>query len=781
MRKLSWSTFIILLLALSLGKVYAQKTRIGIITDLEKSVAIDSIIQVIVNEIDRTTGSSKEVTLSTGSVIYGIRSLARAAESYTRLAPQVDLVILLGSISTKGALSSDFNTPAIGLGVTDPGLQGIPFENGRSGIKNFSYIWASTDFIKEIQQFKRLYDFKSLAVLANEGSATTFDLEATKKAIDSLSQVFSSAITVVPVGNNLLESLASIPPGCDAVYLSELYTKHPTEVKLMAEEFKKKKLPSFSTIKWHVDQGILGSISDDNGLDQVIRKLSVMADGVFAGEPLENMPVVINHKEEFYLNLQTADAIGLSPPFEVIFTANLVDGDPEDRPTYSLEEIMQKALEANFDIKISYKDIDLAEQDIVSARSTLLPSLDMSVTGLHINEERANAALGSSERSLAGQLRLTQLIYAEEAIAGVKILYHVKKAQEFDTESDVLAVLLDTYTGYFNLLAAKTNLLIQQENLKNTKANLELAKIRVELGSSSRADLYRWESEVATAKQNVVEAQTGVIASKLQLNTLLANTLEDEFDVEDITIDDEVFQEFQDGLLEEFVKTPDDYSKVTDFLVREAMSGNPNKEFLLENIKATEREKLQNKRLLFVPQVALNAQTDQILDRGGQGSVAPDGIELVDNSWQVGLSLNYPLFQGLNRRANLERSNLQLEQLYYSRQRLDQNLELAVRSRTLELLNTSTNIEFSKVAADNGRDNYELVRDNYLQGLVNITQLIDAQQASLNASLAYALSIYDYLQSYVQLEFAVGFFSKFSTQEELDAFQDRFLQFISGN
>ena len=781
MQRISWSLYAILVLALPLGKVYAQKTGIGVVTDLEKSSVIDSIIQIMVYEIDRTTGSSKEVVLSPGSVAYGIRSLAQAEKSYNRLAPQVDLILLLGSISTKGALSSGFSTPAIGLGVSDPELQEIPFENGRSGIKNFSYIWASTDFEKEIQQFKRLHNFTSLAILANEGAAATFNLEATKKVIDSLGQVFSTAITVVPVGSDPLESLASIPPGIDAVYLSELYTSRPSLVKAMADEFKKRKLPSFSTIKWHVDQGILGSISDDNGLDQVIRKLSIMADGVFAGEPLKDMPVVINHKEDFYLNLQTADAIGLSPPFEVIFTANLVNGDPADRPTYALEEIMQKAIEVNFDVKISYKDIDLAEQDIVSARSTLLPSLDMSVTGLHINDERANAALGSSERSLAGQLRLTQLIYSEEAIAGVKILYHVKKAQEFDTESDVLAVLLDTYTGYFNLLAAKTNLLIQQENLKNTKANLELAKIRVELGSSSRADLYRWESEVATAKQNVVEAQTGVIATKLQLNTLLANTLEDEFDIEDITIDDEVFQEFQSGLLEEFVKTPGDFSKVTDFLVREATTGNPNKEFLLENIRATEREKLQNKRLLFVPQVALQAQTDQILDRGGQGSVAPDGIELVDNSWQVGLSLNYPLFQGLNRRANLQRSNLQLEQLYYSRQRLDQNLELAVRSRTLELLNNSTNIEFSKVAANNGRDNYELVRDNYQQGLVNITQLIDAQQASLNASLAYALSIYDYLQSYVQLEFAVGFFSKFSTQEELDAFRNRFLQFVPGN
>ncbi len=781
MHLLKWAISVVLVVAFNLGYLHAQKTEIGFVTDFKKSTTIDSIIQVMVNEIDKTTGSAKQVALSSENVIYETRSLELTKSNYNSIAPNVDLVILLGSISTKGALTSGFNTPAIGLGISDPGLQEIPFENGKSGVKNFSYIWSSSDFSKEIEQFNRLGKFENLTILADAGTAVTFNQEAARKVIDSLSQAFSTSMTVVPVGSNILESFAALTKETDAVYLAELYTRSPAEITAIANELKKRKLPSFSAVKWHVDRGILGSISDDNGLDQVIRKLSIMADGVFAGEPLENMSVVVNHKQEFYLNLQTAKEIGLSPPFDVIFTANLIGQESEDLPTYSLEEIMQKALEANFDIKISYKDIDLTEQDIVSARSALLPALDMSVSGVQINDERANPAFGTAENTISGQLRLTQLIYSEEAIAAVKILHHVNKAQEFDTESDVLAVLLDTYTSYFNLLAAKTNLLIQKENLKNTKANLELAKIRVELGSSSRAELYRWESEVATAKQNVVEAQTGVIVSKLQLNTFLANSLEEEFDIEDITMDDEIFKEFKDGLLEEFVKTPDDFREVTDFLVQEATENNPNKQFLLENIRATEREKLQNRRLLYVPQVALQAQTDQILNRGGSGSTEPVGVDFIDNSWQVGLSLNYSLFQGLNRKANLQKSNLQLEQLYYSRQQLDQNLELAVRSRTLELLNTSTNIEFSKTAADNAKNNFELVQDNYQQGLVTITQLIDAQQAALNASLAYALSIYDYLQSHVQLEFAVGFFSKFATQEELAAFQGRFAQFVSDN
>ena len=71
--------------------------------------------------------------------------------------------------------------------------------------------------------------------------------------------------------------------------------------------------------------------------------------------------------------------------------------------------------------------------------------------------------------------------------------------------------------------------------------------------------------------------------------------------------------------------------------------------------------------------------------------------------------------------------------------------------------------------------------ENYKQGEVIITQLIEAQQAALQARLSYALSIYEYVQAQLQLEFSIGFFSMFSTPEKVGDFEDRFLKFRSNN
>ena len=108
---------------------------------------------------------------------------------------------------------------------------------------------------------------------------------------------------------------------------------------------------------------------------------------------------------------------------------------------------------------------------------------------------------------------------------------------------------------------------------------------------------------------------------------------------------------------------------------------------------------------------------------------------------------------------------------------MDQELELAVKSSLTNTVATSTNIEFSKIASDNAEANFELVRDQYQLGEVNITQLIDAQQSSLGAKLRYSVAIYEYLQSQLQLEFSVGFFSMFATDEEIQSFNTRFLEY----
>jgi outer membrane protein TolC len=153
--------------------------------------------------------------------------------------------------------------------------------------------------------------------------------------------------------------------------------------------------------------------------------------------------------------------------------------------------------------------------------------------------------------------------------------------------------------------------------------------------------------------------------------------------------------------------------------------------------------------------------------------------ELQNNSWYAGISLSFPIFNGLGRKAAIQQSKINLNQLDRSQALLDQKLELGVRASLLDLLSATTNVRFSKSASESAHDNFGLVQENYKQGQVTITQLIDAQETALEARLASAFSIYKYIQAHLQLEFSVGSFIMLMPEEQRQDFNNRLQEYLN--
>ncbi len=766
--------------------VLLGQTRVGIITDLEENAQSKFIIDELIKEIDKTTGVNLKVQSSGEIQLFDVSSESAAQDAYQKM--NANLVISIGGLSTSSlAKLANLPKPVIGLGVIDPSLQEIPFNLGKSGKSNFSYLLTSRDIVKEIESFQKLAGFQRITLLIDQAQDKSLTESNRKVLIDSIQNELNIEVEIAVAG--ILDETKTRLADTEAVYLSPMIGRDPAYISEISDYLIEQKIPSFSTSKQHVEAGILGSSSGDNGPKQIIRRIGIMADDILSGRNAAEIPVEFIISESFYLNIETAQKMDFSVPFEVLLTANLIGEKITEGKTYSFSEIANRSLEENLNIKISYQNIDLADLDIRASRANILPQLSSGLTGSRINEERANAAINSPEKSLNLDLSIQQVIYSEEALAAIKISQYLKTAQEYQTQVDVLNVLLDTYNAYLDVLAAKTNLAIQRENLKKTRTNIELAKVRVDIGSSNTSDLYRWESELANATQSVIEAQAGVLALKLQLNNLLANVLEDDFDVNDIGLEDELYMSYKNGPLNVLVTTPKSLKVASEFLVAESVANNPNKLQLLENIKASERQLELNKRLIYVPTIALQAQTTEVLARGGEGSENPPsdptmptfGTGLLDNSWSAGVNLSYPIFTGFSRRINKQKSQVQLDQLSYSNTSLDQGLELSIRSSTISLLSTTTNLTYSRQSAESSVQNFKLVQSNYKAGKVNITQVIDAQQAALSAQLAAAVAIYDFISANLQIEYAVGFFSMFQTEQELADFQNRFLEYVSNH
>ena len=762
--------------------LYAQSTRLGIITDFPEDDQRRSIIQTMfIEEIRRTLGSSRQATLNPSDFLSADWNMQEAQAHYSQLIKRCDLILVLGAISTKAVVELNaFDTPTLALGILDATVQGIPHTaEGTSGVRNFSYILNSKDLETEVNTFGEIVNFKKLALLVDKNSTIHFDFPKGQSKLMDLSDKTGYEMFPVRIDADIAGSLSTLPRGVDAVYIAMNYERSPEEIKQIADILIEKKLPSFSINNRHVDLGIMASISSENGIEQMVRKLAVMADGAINGERLSDMRVAINQKDQLFFNQLTAQRIGFVPPFKVLFTANMVNSDSLlDLPTFSLIQIIQKGMEENLDIKMSDRDAAFSEQELREAYSQFLPDVEISAAVAAMDVYRTNPISGIAEQSMKGTGRLQQLIYSEKAIAGIKIQKLFSDAQQFATKQQINDVALDYYTDYFNILRAKTNVTIQKENLALSKKHLELTRLKVNVGATSAADVYRWESEVAQSTQSLIEAKAHLTLAKVVLNNHLNGTLPEMFDVEDTGLEDEVFSHFTFSTLSRFVQRPDELRRITGFLEQEARNNHPAKKKLAANAQAMERQLLMNRRLYYTPSIALQAQMDEVLWRDGSGATPPPGQSFHDTSWNVGLNISYPLFDGNRRHIDEEKSKIQADRLQMQLKQLDNSLALNVKTKTIALLTAGTNLEFSSKSAVNAAKNFELVQNGYNQGVSSIITLLDAQKTALASRLAHSDSVYRYLVGFLELENSIGYFHMLASDREKQGFEERLGRFL---
>lgn len=759
--------------------------NLGIISDFDKSDQRNyGLNNRLVEQIQKSVGSSYAVLLDNSNSLTSGWDLEQTKLHYQRLTEQCDLILLIGGTSINGALrSGTFSKPTIGLGVFNAEIQQIPYnDQGASGVPNFSYILTSKDVLKELREFKKLTEFEHITFLFDDRTYGSLDTDQLKNKFDKLESELKIKVSTLPVNHiGVMESLGSIAPTTDAVYLAIPYEMSENNIQQIIEQLNNKKIPTLAMNHKYISLGAMATYSFNNGIDQILKKTAIMIDDALRGEPLGQMNVNINQKEELYLNINTARKIDFSPSFETLFTANII-GDPTGETQtkkYSFEDIVSRSIEENLNIKIATLDISLSENEVSYAKSEFLPYANSSSTSGIMDKNRPNPALGTSQYSITGTGEVQQLVYSEAAIANIKIQKYLLEAQKYATEQEILTQVLNSYNAYFNVLQAKTNLKIQSENLKVFKTNLELAKIRRNVGQESSADVYRWESEVANATQVVIKANTDLLMAKLQLNTLLNNTLEENYDIKDVKLDDEMFEIYSNSSLGKNIKSPVDFNKLTEFLISEAKNNYPSKRQLLSNLSALDRQRVMNKRMYYLPSVALSGQINQNFYRGGIGSEPPINSEFYNTTWNAGVVLSYPLFDGNRRKINLQKTTIQQQQLNTQIENLDQNLALQVRTSALDLLTSTTQLYYAQVAAENADNNFDLVQKNYQQGSVSITPLIDAQKVALNAKLTYSISVYNYLVNFLDLENSIGHYSLLSSAEEKAAFNDRYIDFIN--
>jgi len=186
------------------------------------------------------------------------------------------------------------------------------------------------------------------------------------------------------------------------------------------------------------------------------------------------------------------------------------------------------------------------------------------------------------------------------------------------------------------------------------------------------------------------------------------------------------------------------------------------------------------KKQWFMPELVAFGGADQAFIR--EGTIMPQNMPVPpppdDMTFNYGLSLKIPIFQGGKASAQVAKSIIELDRITYQKEELMDKLEVGIRSGVQKLRTSFLELELSKNAANAAEANFKMVQDAYFQGAADLIKLIDAQNVMIRTKQMANISYYQYVLDYIVIERYQAKFTFLSPDTEKEDYINRLNQFL---
>jgi outer membrane protein len=393
----------------------------------------------------------------------------------------------------------------------------------------------------------------------------------------------------------------------------------------------------------------------------------------------------------------------------------------------TLEEAVNIGMENAPKIVARIGDYVASQQRVNQALAPLLPQLTGS--GAYGRARTVNSFSGGAITGDFGSASVTasQLLFdfgrtwaaKDVAKSSAEALKEVLEAQKLDISQLVK-------TQYYTLLLSKRLVEVNVTALDRAEVNLRSAQGFFQVGTQPKSFVTRAEVDVANGRVNVIRAQNAVSLARVALNTAMGIAINAPTEVKDTL----AYQQF-----------PMDRNA----LVGEALKNRPE----YRQVKA---------QADFFPNLVGSGTYGVTGVTGFPASSARSTSGFTDsgNEWQVGLSLNWSIFDGGGKIARYKEAKANLEA---SRARVrDTELQVwqSVEQSYLNLGEAEERIGAARKAVESAEENYQLARGRFDAGVANIIELTDAQLALTQAQSTEAQALSDYRIAIANLERSLG-------------------------
>lgn len=431
-------------------------------------------------------------------------------------------------------------------------------------------------------------------------------------------------------------------------------------------------------------------------------------------------------------------------------------GISQETPLVGLKDAVQYALENQADAKKSELQIENAKYQIQEARSGALPhitgigGLTYMVKGLEVAvptemmpgaEENPNPItfleMGKGWSASAGVM-LMQNIFDKSVFTGLKAARTTREFYKINANLTQEQIIERVATAYYNVFVQKEQLTTLDSTYQKVAQSKEVIKSLFESGLAREIDLDRVNVQLMNLNSSRQQLVNAVELTENSLKFYMGMPIEQPIEL--------VKEDFE----------------ITDYLLEDKIDIEERTEMKLMG-KQKELLSLQKEaqKAAYYPTLSLMG----IYNYMGQGDKFPIGKSLSDGVFwsdfsMVGLNLQVPIFSGFMNKARVAKADIELRSLEYD----IENTRLAL---DLEYNNAKAQIHNNLIALQSQKENVELaekvvnnIENNYKLGLANLTDLLEAQNALVDAKNNYSHSVLQYKLAEIQLLKAKGELNK---------------------
>lgn len=414
----------------------------------------------------------------------------------------------------------------------------------------------------------------------------------------------------------------------------------------------------------------------------------------------------------------------------------------------TLKEAIDIALEKNWDVKLSEKDILKAEEQISEAYANAFPRIEFIgsyvrniklpvlflPSGTPFNETGKTLTLElGSDNAYDLSFSMNQVIYSQKVNTAIQVASEYSELSKTANRGTRNDIILNVKKAFYNVLLMQELVKVSRQGNEVAKANYENVEALYKQGVASEYDFLRAEVQYANTQPMLIQTENNLELAKNYLKNILTV---------DITRPIEVKGEF---IFEEVPAYTFEYANEKGVqehpLVRQ-----------LEIQSSLLDKNITIQRADYFPTLAaFGTYTFQ-----SQDNTFNFKDYLWAKSFMVGLNLSYTLFDGFGRGARIEQAIIEKEKVDITRRKVEEGLKIRIMQAKMSMDEAKKRIDAQSKSLEQADKALKISQTRYKSGVGTQLELIDTQAAMTIARTNYAQAIYDYLTAKADWENAVS-------------------------